>query len=274
MSPKEYYNHWFNPNHGLELFRDHRGIRSNENGILFHVVYLFLTKKYWDIATYTCIDNLKVTDGIYNRYKDEHITGSPYQNEDEPRVRTISRDNMQAIAAVSPAEAYDIVNAGFKYGFRYPNHLMGSFKEDGFYWENFQYQILWDLPFYSLMSNSLLHNTLGVMLFPIYWLIQFTIPLQKEVTRPTLVDWVKDRIRLGYWVKREKQPKNSGDQLFFVRHTALSRRYGKVYTLLISPVIYLFKKKWGNNWAEKAIFNYHDWRNHDFPITMYLRGKL
>jgi len=273
---KEYYN----PLIGLSLRRGSRGVRvyaDSENCGLWLAIYKVLQagtleEKELERCLFEVFRNRRATplnggeyvDGLYDRGMGESLAGQSC-NETE-HARTTSRDEMMAACSI-PEFARDITNMFFRSMNRFPNHYVESLRKLEFtknYWRNFQFQFLWDLSFYALRSSSKLHNVLGWLLFPLYYLVQFSIPLQKTVTRNG----------------NEIQPKNSGDQLFVLRDHYL-KQY-KVYRFVRKPLIHLYKKKWGTDWKHNAVYNFHRcyfpnttkfMRNHDFPITQLLEQK-
>ena len=265
---------YYNPILGLSLMRGSKGMRiyaDSENCGLWLAIYKVLRagsleEKELERCLVEVFNNRRACgiNGLYDRCAGESEQGFSCNEKDH--ARTGSRDEMMAAASI-PDFARDIVNMCFRSMNRFPNHYVESLNKLEFtknYWRNFQFQILWDLCFYALRSSSKLHNALGWCLFPIYYLIQFTIPTQKTV------------VRHG----NEVQPKNSGDQLFVLRDHYL-KEY-KVYRFFRKPLVKLFIKKWGKEWKLNAVYNFHRcyfpnttkfMRNHSFPITDLLEKQ-
>lgn len=305
MNDKDYVGKWFNVSHGLELKPDvnNKGVRvTTENGKLSDVQYkllqrmkgigpstheLYMTNAMLKRNRSYRADGETQVDGLFDRGEKESINGSPFQRSNEHRIRTISRDEMQAICTFSVVfgdiikgskgkMATDIANMAIKSFGRFPNHeveSLYSIKEllKPVAWKNIQLQPA-DYVFYMLMSNNKLHNLIGLLLFPIYFISQFSTPSTKHVTRPTKFDAYFDK-KEGRFIGYQTLPANSGDCLFFVRHEGLKAKYGSIYEKVMSPVISMYKKKWGEVWYANALYEYFDWRlvEHDYPTISLLK---
>jgi hypothetical protein len=258
---------YIDPSCGLELDPDTiPNQRQNENAILFLTLYYFLKQinsdlDYRDLDTYRqIIDNIRTYGdsglqiaGLYDRGAGESL------NSNKDSIRTISHDNLTAIACFSKLmefydfrEHKDIKNHGEQSLWRFDNAYPGKPR-----WSRIQHPR--DIIFWSYLGKSLWAK-------PLIWYPMLECILacwSVSVTKPDLFT------KMITWMKTREWPQSktilletSGKLLAFVRLYVVKDKWWGRLTWKICT--YLINKRAKRTWAE--IFHWY-FSNTDHPIN-------
>jgi hypothetical protein len=236
---------WINPFHGLELkpgFDPSK--RGNENGILFLCEYYFLKFKLGkldagDIAIFeTITKRLQTYDlkqnqikGLYDRGAGESITIPPEKR------RTISRDNLLAIAAFSykfdlPFNT-DIYNHGMKNFWRFDNCYPENPR-----WARFLWNVI-DIIYLMRVSKKPVGTILGFLMMWLFYAAQFHTILTKYAIRPAWYTRFLNKITGKKSQEVRKIIDTSGPWLVFVKMFPLLKKsiFARVFFWMFTKIV-------------------------------------
>ena len=273
---KDVYKNWFNPTHGLELSSgQNKGLRYNENGILFYVQWLLLLDEFDQIEksdrktfkqlvkSLESYKNGKKIKGIYDRGGKESF----YRNKPD----LISHDNITAIVAGSTLFNMNFGNEVASYGIKnLMNFDNSNINNAGL--KNLQVHPR-DWFFWLRSSKSLFHNYLSYFAYPVFLISAIEDPLNHIKCRP--VWWEK-----FFSIKKIKKYKrkdicfldSSGPLLWYVRYQSLYRKSGLVsFTNKLSRDLY--KIHYGKNWKSKIFITYYKNPNHPNRVLVAIKKK-
>lgn len=235
---------WVDSRHGFSLDEGPHATRDNENGVLFYLEYILLMEAHGldisdDVAEFRIIvENIRThaadgsrIKGLYDRGQDESL------NPDKEAIRTISHDNLTAIAAFDAryGEGYEagfIADHGFKNLLRYDNAYPEQPR-----WKTIQWPSDW--AFWALSSAS----------------------TGKWYYKPLIAGWFP-LFAIRCIISSMSAPDDtSGKLLNFVRF-ASHRDKSLPMKLLWKLYVWQMKRMYGDQWLHELMTTYFHNPNH------------